>query len=172
MTTTTHDVITSELHRVRADCTVVDFNMLGLVISGFASILAATAVLYCGPAIGLPRIDVVTLAGTMFAGEFLPSVITGAVLWTGIGMLFAVLYVVLWMNGHARPSLRGGLLLGLIHGNIVMALFPLYLATHPLTRGMTATIGAGICLVLAHLVFGTVMALIYRQYADDVPMPC
>jgi hypothetical protein len=172
MTTSTHDAITARLHEVRADCTVVDYNMLGLFVSGAASLLGATAVLYAAPVVGLPRIDAVTLAGSMFSGEFLPGLITGAVLWSGVGMLFAVLYVGLWMNGYTRPGLRGGLLLGLIHGNIVMLLFPLFLAAHPLTQGLTATIGAGISLVLAHVVFGAMMGLIYREYAEDVSAPC
>jgi hypothetical protein len=166
MTTMPHDEITVRMHEARADSELVDFSMTGLLVAGLAGIMAIMAVLYCAPAVGLPRIDVIRLAGTMFTEQFAPALITGMLLWVGIGMLFAVLYVALWTRGVTKPDLKGGLLIGLIHGNIVMALFPVFLAVHPLTHGMTATIGAGIVLILAHLVFGAVMALVYRQYLE------
>jgi len=170
MTTATHDEITVKLHGERAECEVVDFSMLGLVVAGLAGLLATTAVMYAAPAIGLPRIDVVGLAGSMFADGFLPTVVVGTVLWAGIGMLFAILYVGLWTHGYSEPNVRGGLLLGLIHGNVVMALYPVFLASHPLTHGTPAPLTAGICLVLAHLVFGVVVASVYRVYLSDVPV--
>jgi hypothetical protein len=170
MSTTAHDQITVRIHEERAECEVLDFSMVGLVIAGLAATLAALAVLYAGPVLGLPRIDAVRLAGTMFTGDYLPGIVTGAALWTGIGMLFAVLYVVLWTHGVGRRGLRSGLLFGLIHGNLVMLLFPLFVASHPLGSEVPQTIGAGVSLVLAHVVFGAVMSLIYPQFLE--PQGC
>jgi hypothetical protein len=169
MTSAMHEQITVKLHEERAGCEVVDFSMLGLVIAGLSGLLATTGALYAAPAVGLPRIDVIGLAGSMFTEGFLPSVVVGTVLWTGIGMLFAILYVGLWAHGYGRPTLRSGALLGLIHGNIVMALYPVFVATHPLLRGTAVPLSAGVCLVLAHLVFGVVVASVYRVYLSDVP---
>jgi hypothetical protein len=170
MSTVPHEEITVRMHEERADCEVVDFSMLGLVIAGLAGLMMTTALLYAAPAVGLPRIDVIGLAGSMFTEGFLPTVVTGVVLWSGIGMLFAVLYVVLWNAGYGEPTVRGGLLYGLIHGNIVVALFPVFVAMHPALHGVTVPIGAAISLVLAHLAFGVVVAAVYRQYLSAVPV--
>jgi hypothetical protein len=164
MTTTAHEEITIRKHQERADAEEVDFSPSGLVIAGLAGIIGIMAVLYAAPAVGLPKIDVIGLAGQLFTREPRAAIIIGTLLWVGIGMLWAVVYVGLWTHGVGSASLRSGLLFGLIHGNVVMALFPVFIAMHPVKRGTPPGIGEGICLVIAHLVFGVVIALIYRQY--------
>lgn len=171
MTTTSHRDITVRLHQHRADAEVMEFSVGALIIAGIAGILGTSAVLYGAPALGLPRIDVVGLLGTIFTPGKLPSIITGSVLWVGIGLLFAILYVGLWTHGVGRPGIWWGLLFGLVHGNLVMLMFPLLIAQHPLMRGAGALpIEAGICVVLAHLVFGFVVALVYRHSAPVQPL--
>ncbi|MEX2217364.1 MAG: hypothetical protein WD749_01275 [Phycisphaerales bacterium] len=159
---------TIRVHEQRAgDEELVDFDLTGLIVAGLAGIMAIMAVLYGAPAVGLPRVDVIGLAGTLFTDEPMPALITGSLLWVSVGMLWAVVYVGLWARGIGRATVGSGLLLGLVHGAVVMAAFPAFLALHPDTREMQAPLSAGIALVLAHLVFGAVVAGVYRVYVEE-----
>ena len=168
MPTTTHEEITVRVHEARADeDEIVDFSLEGLLIAAFAGIMAVMAVLYAAPAFGLPRIDVVGLAGKLFTADRYGVIVIGALLWVGLGLVWAVLYIGLWNRGIGGAGLRSGLLFGLIHGNVVMALYPVLLTFHPAGRQFPVGIDAAICIVLAHLVFGGVIGLVYRLYLPE-----
>ncbi len=164
MSATSHEEFTVQMHQLRADARVVDFSLTGLIIAGIAGVLAASAVMYGAPVLWLTRIDVVGLLGTIFTPQHLSAFITGCILWAGIGLLFAISYVGLWTHGIGRPTAWWGLLFGLIHGNLVMVMLPPLIGAHPLTRNLALPIEAGICVVLAHLLFGLVIALVYREF--------
>jgi hypothetical protein len=166
--TTIHEEATLRVHEVRADeDEIVDFSLEGLLIAALAGILGVMAFLYAAPALALPRIDVIGLAGTLFTADRYGVIVIGTLLWVGLGMLWAVFYIGLWNRGFGRAGPRSGLLFGLIQGNIVMALYPLLLAFHPAGRQFPLGIDAAICIVLAHLVFGGVIGLVYRQYLPE-----
>ncbi len=88
-------------------------SILTAVISGVISTLVFSMVLYIAPKMGMPKMDIVGILGSMFKKEGNP--LLGLFAHSMMGILFAVVYILLWSFGVGSPSLENGLIFGAIH---------------------------------------------------------
>ena len=142
----------------------------GIVIAGLVGTAVITVLMYAGPMMGMPRMDIAQMLGSMA----LP--IGGAAFAVGMaahfvsGVVFAIVYALVWAGLGVAPSWWTGLLFGAVHfvvAGMGMAMMP---ALHPkIKKGSLPSPMAGGAkgvagMLMGHLVFGLVVALVYRPF--------
>ena len=71
-------------------------NILSAVIAGIVASLVFSVVLAMAPKMGMPKMDIVSLLGSMFGK---PNQALGWIMHMMMGMVFALIYAFLWSNG-------------------------------------------------------------------------
>jgi hypothetical protein len=144
-------------------------NVLGAIIAGLVGTAVFSMVLALGPSMGMPKMDIVSMLGTMFGKE---NRVLGWIMHFMMGIVFALLYAFLWSNGILAPTWLGGLVFGAVHWVIVgmgMGMIPMMHAGirsgQVMAPGLWMTNGGGIMAfgagLLGHMVFGLVTAVVY-----------
>ncbi|MFN3285893.1 MAG: hypothetical protein ACK45F_06390 [bacterium] len=89
-----------------------------------------------------------------------PAVVSGLV-----GAIFAALYALLWSTGAGAPTLRWGVVFGLVHGLVAVLAMPVMQSMHPrraqLPTGGTAAMGV----LVGHGLYGLVVAAVYAAWS-------
>ena len=98
------------------------------IIAGSTGRMAMLLLIYGGPLIGLPRIDVVSALGSLAAPNKQDAVTLGGAIHFTMGILFAIIYASLWSLGIGSPTWWWGLIFGLVHGMLVIV--SLYVVLH------------------------------------------
>lgn len=147
-------------------------NIIGAVAAGLAGTIVMSVLLAMAPLMGLPKMDIVGMLATMFTKK--ANTALGWVLHLMMGIVFAIIYAVLWSAGLGRAGVSGGALFGaaqwLIVGMIMGMGVPLmhvgvssgsvkapgYWMTAN-GNGLMAFVGG----LLGHVVFGVVVGLVY-----------
>ncbi len=141
-------------------------DLIGAMIAGLMGTVAMSFVIYIGPLVGMPRMDLIGLLGSVFSGNRAAARILGILLHLATGVLSGIIYGVLWSLDLFSPTWVSGLLLGLGHWVVASLMMPRILMMHPrnptLERSMVWVFG----FLLAHLVFGIVTALTYAQISS------
>jgi hypothetical protein len=102
-----------------------------MVIWGFVATLAMTAVLQSAQGLGLSRLNLPLLAGTVFVGDRRKASTVGFVFYVIGGWLFALLYFLLFAS-LGIYTWWAGLVVGLLHGLLLLVLImPLLPFIHP-----------------------------------------
>lgn len=102
-----------------------------LLLWGFIATVAMTTILQASQGLGLSRLSLPFLVGTLFTENRNRAVVVGFVLYTIGGWLFAMLYFLFFASiGHATWWM--GALLGFLHGIILLVgALPLLPYAHP-----------------------------------------
>src|SRR5205809_1799347 len=74
--------------------------------------MAMLLLIYGGPIIGLPRIDIVSALGSLAAPNKQDAVTLGGAMHFTMGILFAIIYAALWSVGIGSPTWWWGLIFG------------------------------------------------------------
>jgi hypothetical protein len=102
-----------------------------MIIWGFVATLAMTTVLQGAQGLGLSRLSLPFLAGTVFTGDRRKAIIIGTVFYVIGGWIFAFLYFALFKS-LGIYSWWLGLAAGLLHGLILLVVaMPLLPFIHP-----------------------------------------
>lgn len=144
-------------------------NILGAVVAGLVASLVFSMVLVMAPKMGMPKMDIVSLLGSMFGK---PNQALGWMMHLMMGVVFALIYAFLWSAGIGAATWTGGLVFGaaqwLVVG-VVMGMIPmmhagiksgavqapgLWMTNH---GGLMAFMGG----LVGHMIFGIVIALVY-----------
>jgi hypothetical protein len=148
-------------------------NVIGAVIAGIVGTLAMTLVMAIAPAMGLPKMDIVGMLGSMFQSDGNRSLGWGIHLMMGI--LFALVYAALWSVGVGFATLLWGLAFGAVHWLVAGMMMGRVPAMHAgvkagtveapgvfmlNTGGAMAFMGG----LVGHLFFGLVVALVYGLF--------
>ena len=147
-------------------------NIPGAIIAGLIGTIIHTMVMRMAPKMGLPKMDIVGLLGSMFGA---PNRTLGMALHLMMGIVFALLYALLWSQGVGSASLIGGLAFGIAHWLIVGLMMAGIPMMHAGIRSgavpapgpyMTASGGAMAFVggLFGHMVFGIVVALVYLAF--------
>jgi len=131
------------------------------IIAGSTGRMAMLLLIYGGPLIGLPRIDVVSMLGSLAAPNKQDAVTLGGAIHFSMGVLFAIIYVALWSIGIGRPLWWWGIIFGAIHGLLVIALLFTFTRRYPQLSESLNRLPVWISILLDHIVFGVVIALVY-----------
>jgi hypothetical protein len=144
-------------------------NILNAVIAGVVATLVFTMVLMMAPKMGMPKMDIVSLLGSMFGK---PNQALGWMMHLMMGVVFTLIYAFLWANGIGAATWTGGLVFGAVHWlivGVVMAMIPMMHAGIKSgavqAPGMWMTNNGGTMAfiggLVGHMIFGVVVALVY-----------
>ncbi len=145
-------------------------NILNAVIAGIVGTIVFTAVLMMAPKMGMPKMDIVDLLGSMFSTKSNP--VLGWVMHLMMGVVFALIYAFLWSLGFGAATWTSGLIFGAIHWLIVgmaMGMIPIMhvgiKSGAVKAPGLWMTNNGGVMAfmggLVGHAIFGAVTALVY-----------
>jgi hypothetical protein len=144
-------------------------NILSAAIAGMTASLVFSMILAMAPKMGMPKMDIVSLLGSMFGK---PNQALGWMMHLMMGVAFALIYAFLWSNEIGMATWLGGLVFGAVQWlmvGMVMGVIPmmhvgiksravkapgLWMTN---SGGFTAFMGG----LLGHMIFGAVIALVY-----------
>ncbi len=147
-------------------------NILGAIVAGLVGTAVFSMVLALAPRMGMPKMDIVGMLSTMFGKE---NRLLGWTMHAMMGIMFALIYGLLWSKGILSPTWIGGAVFGAAHWlvvGMVMGMIPLM---HRGIRsgkvmapgmwmmnngGMMAFMGG----LMGHVVYGIVVALVYAAF--------
>jgi hypothetical protein len=145
-------------------------NILSAVIAGVVASLVFSIVLAMAPRLGMPRMDIVSLLGSMFSAKSNQAL--GWMMHLIMGVVFALLYAFLWSSGISGATWVGGLIFGAVQWlvvGMVMGMMPMMhvgiKSGSVKAPGLWMTNNGGLMAfmggLVGHMVFGTVIALSY-----------
>lgn len=145
-------------------------NVFAAIVAGLVATLVFTVILMMAPRMGMPKMDIVELLGSMFGK---PNPVLGWMMHLMMGAIFALVYAFLWSNGIGAATWFSGLVFGAVHWLVVgvmMAMIPMMHAGIKSGAvkapgmwmtgnggGMMAFMGG----LVGHMIFGLVVALVY-----------
>jgi hypothetical protein len=145
-------------------------NILNSVIAGIIATIVFTTVLMMAPKMGMPKMDIVSLLGSMFSAK--TNLALGWMMHLMMGVVFALIYAFLWSNGIGAATWTGGLIFGAVHWLVVGVIMSMIPMMHVGIKsgavqapGMWMTNSGGIMAfmggLVGHMIFGVVIALVY-----------
>ncbi|NOZ48460.1 MAG: hypothetical protein GXP37_00235 [Chloroflexi bacterium] len=136
-------------------------NFIAAIVAGLFGTLAMTLLMMLAPKMGMPKMDIMGLLGSMFAADSGSAKKIGVILHLMMGVIFALIYALLWQLGLGSITWVWGLIFGLVHGLIVIMMMPVMMRMHPRPPAMASGMAALAGQMMGHLVFGLVMVLVY-----------
>ncbi len=131
------------------------------IIAGSTGRMAMLLLIYAGPLIGLPRIDVVSLLGSLAAPNKQDAVTLGGAIHFSMGVLFALLYAALWSVGIGSATWGWGFLFGAVHGILVIVQLFVVMRRFPQFSEQFNTFSMMLSILINHMIFGVVVAVVY-----------
>lgn len=155
-------------------------NWGNIVLWGFVATLVLTALMVAGQGMGLSRMSIPLLIGTMFTPDRRRAQVVGAGVHVADGWILALLYGALFQSiGHASVLIGAGF--GLVQGLIVLTtLMPLLPSFHPRMASEQQGPGLAHCIqppgfmalnygsrtpmvtLLAHITYGAILGGFYH----------
>lgn len=155
-------------------------NFGSVLLWGFVATLVLTAIMQGGQSLGLSRMSLPFMLGTMFTPNRDRAAVIGFLVHLLAGWLFGFLYALAFESWH-RVTWWLGAGIGLVHGTVVLlVLMPVLPGFHPRMateqRGPEPTReleppgflalnygrGTPLLTLLAHLVYGAIIGAFYR----------
>ncbi len=152
-------------------------NIIGAIVAGLAGTIAMTVLMMIAPMMGMPKMDIPGMLGSMFSAK--GNTVLGYVMHLMNGVIFAIIYALIWSTGFLPTNLTGGvvggLALGLAHWIIVGLLFAMVPIMHAGIKAgevkapglymtnMGGTMGF-IGGMMGHLLFGLVVGVVYAAF--------
>jgi hypothetical protein len=148
-------------------------DVLGAIVAGIVGTIVMTMVMAMAPRMGMPKMDIVGMLGSMFSPEGNRTLGMGIHLMMGV--VFAVIYALLWSVGAGSAGLLWGAVFGaghwLIAGTMMGGMTMMHAGIKAGTveapgvfmvhnGGMMAFMGG----LLGHVIFGLVVALVYGLF--------
>jgi uncharacterized membrane protein YagU involved in acid resistance len=137
------------------------FHVRDAIIAGSTGRMAMILLIYIGPFIGLPRIDAVSMLGSLAAPTKESAVTLGGAIHFSLGIVFALIYAALWSIGIGSPTWYWGMLFGTVHGLLVISLLFVTMRLVPQLSQYFNTLAVMLAILLNHIVFGVVVAVVY-----------
>ena len=140
-------------------------DFMAAIIAGIVGTLAMTILIVLAPMMGMPKMDIIGMLGTMFTENTSTARVIGVIMHFMMGIIFALIYAFLWSVGVGSPTWLWGLIFGLIHGIFVAAMMPIMNRMHPRPQEMFGGAMMVVGLLMGHAVFGLGVALTYAAIA-------
>ncbi len=148
-------------------------NILGAIVAGLVGTVVISMIMMMAPKMGMPKMAIWEMLGSMFSAE--GNVGMGWVMHFMAGVVFAIIYAVLWTAGLGSAGVVGGAVFGIAHWLVVglmMGGMPMMHAgikagsvqapgIYMLNRGGMMSFMGGL---MGHVVYGIVVALIYVAF--------
>jgi len=149
-----------------------NMNIAGAIVAGLAGTVVFTMVMVMAPKMGMPKMDIINILGSMFGKE---NRSLGLMMHGMMGIVFGLIYAFLWSKGIQEPTWLGGLIFGSVQWLIVGVIMGMLPMVHMGIKagttsapgmwminngGMMAFMGG----LVGHIVFGIVIALVYALF--------
>lgn len=154
----------------------MDFTLINwgaVIVAGLVATAVITMLMYAGPVMGMPKMDIAQMIGSMVLPVGGNAFAMGMLMHFVMGVIFAIVYALVWLGLEITPSWWTGLIFGAVHFVVAAMGMGMMSFVHPEikagrlsnpmgggVRGMTGMLG----MLIGHLVFGVVVALIYRPF--------
>jgi uncharacterized membrane protein YagU involved in acid resistance len=142
-----------------------------IVWAGLVATAVMTALMYMSPMMGMPKMDIAQMEGSMVLRQGNTAFMTGMAMHFMIGVILAIVYALVWSLTGIPVIWWSGLVFGLVHGLIALMAMPMMMTMHKEVRaGRFPNIikegGAmGIAgLIVGHLVFGLILGILYTPF--------
>src|SRR3970040_1743297 len=129
-------------------------NIIGSIIAGLLGTLVMTLLMYMAPLMGMPKMDIIGMLGTMFTGSEGTARMLGTLAHFMMGVIFAIIYALLWSVGIGSPTWFWGFVFGAVHGVVAIVMMPVMTKMHPRPPQMESSPLMVVGLLMGHLVFG------------------
>lgn len=119
----------------------MDFQWWEGIVAGAAATMAMTAVMMMGSAMGMSRMNMGLILGSMFARRRSQAETIGWPMHLMMGLGFGLLYALLWWvfdPAEASDAWWYGLTFGAVHGVVAMAAMPMMGAMNPRAEAVPA----------------------------------
>jgi hypothetical protein len=148
-------------------------NILGAVLAGLGGTIGISMVMAMAPQMGMPAMDIVGMLGAMFSKETNRPL--GWMMHLMMGVVFALIYALLWSIGIGTVSAIWGIVFGIVHWLLVGLMMGALPMMHVGIRsggvrapgvlmlnngGMMAFVGG----LMGHAIYGLVVAVIYGLF--------
>jgi len=133
------------------------------IIAGSTGRMAMILLIYIGPILRLPKIDMVGMLGSLAAPNKEAAVTLGGAIHFSLGIVFAIIYAALWSVGIGSPTWSWGILFGAVHGLLVILLLLVATRIFPQLSQDFNNLAMMIAILLNHIVFGVVVAAVYTS---------
>lgn len=145
-------------------------NALGAIVAGLAGTIVMSMVMAMAPLMGMPKMDIVGMLGSMFTKD--GNTALGWMMHLMMGIIFALMYAVLWSLHIGAATLVFGALFGIGHwliAGLIMGGVPMVHAgvkagtvqapgVYMMNNGGIMAFMGGL---IGHVVYGLVVALVY-----------
>lgn len=148
-------------------------SVLGAIIAGLVGTVIISMVMNMAPQIGMPKMDIVGMLGSMFSPEGNRTL--GWAMHLMMGVMFAIIYALLWNAGLGTVGLLWRALFGAGHWIVAGAMMGGMSMMHAGVKagaieapavfmvnngGVMAFMGG----LIGHIIFGLVVALVYGLF--------
>jgi hypothetical protein len=148
-------------------------SILGAIVAGLIGTVVITMVMNMAPQMGMPKMDIVDMLGSMFSPQGNRTL--GWVMHLMMGAVFAIIYALLWNAGLGSVSLLWGALFGAGHWIVAGTMMGGMSMMHAGVKAGTVE-APGVFMVnnggvmafmgglIGHIIFGLVVALVYGLF--------
>ncbi len=147
-------------------------SIFGAVIAGIVGTLVMSMVMAMAPKMGMPKMDIVGMLGSMFDPE--GNRMMGWVGHTMMGIVFAIAYAIGW-SAFGSVGIGTGAIFGVLHWLIAGTMMGAMGMMHAGIRAGTVDSPGVLMLnnggfmgfmggLLGHVIFGVVVALVYAAF--------
>lgn len=148
-------------------------NVLGAIVAGIVGTIVMTMIMMMAPKMGMPKMDIVGMLGSMFDAKGNRSMGMGVHMMMGI--VFAIIYALLWNAGIGKVGPLWGIIFGAVHWLVSGAMMGGMGMMHAGVKagsvtapgpymmkngGMMSFMGG----LIGHVIFGLVVALVYAPF--------
>src|SRR5918992_479449 len=139
-----------------------------IIWAGAAATAAMTVLIYMGPLMGMPKMDIAQMQGSMVLEQGNTAFMMGMVMHFIVGIAIAIVYALIWEATAIPVIWWSGLIFGLVHGLIALMVMPMMMKMHKEVQagrfpnlikagGMMGVAG----LMIGHLIYGLAIGLLY-----------
>lgn len=142
----------------------------GIIVAGLVGTAVFTMLMYGGPMMGMPRMDIPRLLGSMMLPQGGTALAVGMMMHFANGILFTIIYAAIWNAFGNNVTWWSGIIFGAVHSVVaaggIGAISPMHKEIKagrlpsPMSGGAKGLLG----MVMGHVVFGLVVALVYGAF--------
>lgn len=140
-------------------------DWIAAIIAGLVGTAAMTMLMAVAPMMGMPKMDIIGMLGSMFSANKGTATALGTIMHFMMGVVFAIIYALVWNLLSITPTWWWGLIFGAVHTLPVMVMMPVMMKMHPRPPAMERNILSIVGQFMGHMVFGLVVALVYLALA-------
>ena len=145
---------------------MTNMNYLSLLIGGVAGTTLMTLFLILPRWMGWGKIDVLRAVGALFTGRKEGAMRWGMIIHLFLGILFAFIYAGFLSLSRLPFNVMTGLLLGSLHGVVIMLLVSIVIMEHhPIAGYHEKGLGTGLAQLLAHIIYGATVGWVVQTLA-------